>query len=257
MAASTRISSGAGFDWAALPPLRNSLADVPRHAEALRFRREKASHRGISGITGLRRLWAYSVDPMFFEEICCMTGLEMLYVDGTTVADLSGLARISALRTLIIVGGTRVPDLEWAAGLHTLSTLAIENFKRVRSLDPLAGLTNLRTLGVEGSLWTPMRVESLAPIASLADLEYLFLTNLRTADGSLRALHGLARLRALECGRLFARGELERLRQAIPQAQCSWFDMLDKYGSLDAGMKALKSSLRGIDAGENKTSGKS
>lgn len=244
MSTSARVAAGVAFDWEALPQVRTALDDVPRSATELRLRREKASHRGIAEFTELRRLWAYSVDPAFFEEICSIPSLESLYVSGTTVTNLSGLSRIRTLRTLIVIGGTKVADLEWTNGLRSLSVLAIENFKRVEALDPLASLTGLRALGVEGSLWTPMRVASLDPLQRLTNLDCLFITNLRARDGSLRALHNLARLRELECGNLFARGELERLRRVLPHTNCSWFDMMAEHGSVAAGMKALMSRLR-------------
>jgi hypothetical protein len=197
----------------------------------------------------LERLWAYSVNQSFLDEICELRSLQLLCIDRLGVADPSRLTRLPNLRTLIIIGGTKVESLDWAAELTGLRALAFENFPRVRSLEPLARLEGLRTLAVEGSLWTPMRVESLRPLSSLAGLEYLFLTNLRSKDRSLRALHSLGGLKVLQCASYFAKGELERLRDALPNTHCPWFDMLAEHGSVDAGVKAAVARMLGESDG--------
>jgi len=121
-----------------------------------------------------------------------------------------------------------VPDLEWVRGMPCLEAIALENLPRVSSLEALAALTGLRALGVEGSMWTSMQVDSLAPLQWLRHLEYLFLTNLRVRDGSLAALHGLASLRVLQCARYFGDNAFAELAAARPELSCRWFDRRSK-----------------------------
>lgn len=240
-----RIAAQVGFDWATLPPLQKSIADVRPDAVELRLYRERSSHRGVCRLQRLQRLWAHSVNQSFLDEICELRSLKQLYIDRLSVSDPSSLTRLRDLRSLIIVGGTKVESLDWTGELTWLRALALENFPRVGSLQPLARLNGLRALGVEGSMWTTMKVDSLQPLSSLANLEYLFLTNLRSKDRSLQALHSLTGLKVLECANRFAKGEMERLREALPNTRCQWFDMLAEYGTIDAGVKAAVSRMIG------------
>lgn len=70
------------------------------------------------------------------------------------------------------------------------------------------------------------------------------LTNLRVADRLLEPLRHLQRLRVLECANLFAPGEMERLRLNLSGTRCSWFDLIEEYGSTRAGKEAVLKKLR-------------
>ena len=232
-----RIDAGIGFQWDTLPPHRTALNDVPLDVQELRFRRERQSHRGLSRFRQLRRVWAYSVHQDFLDELAGLPDLELLYIEGLTATDLRPLAKLRRLRRLILIGGTKIENLDWTAELPPLDALAIENFKRLETLDPLGSLQSLSALAVEGSMWTAMRVASLAPVSAISNLRYLFLTNLRTSDQSLSPLHPLTNLRVLECGALFTDEEFMRLRAAIPGLRCQWFEMIDRYGTTREGIR--------------------
>lgn len=239
-----RIDAGVSFDWSSLPAHRTSLVDLPHDATELRFRREGSSHRGLHRFGSLRRVWAYSVNQDFLEELADIPTVEQLFIDGTTATDLTPLQRLRQLRRLIVNGGTKIQSMDWVAGLPALEALAIENFKRVLRLDPLSSLTSLTALGVEGSIWTRMRVATLAPVSGLGRLRYLFLTNLTASDRSLRPLHSLTRLEVLQIGALFPDEEFLRLREALPTLRCDWFEMIDRHGSTRAGIRAAVRGAR-------------
>jgi hypothetical protein len=102
----------------------------------------------------------------------------------------------------------------------------------------------LSALGIEGSTYTPMHIASLAPLSRLHDLRYLFITCLRTSDGSLKPLHTLKRLQVLECGAsYFHDEEFVSLHQALPKLRCEWFDMIERYGGTRAGIKSLMEGI--------------
>ena len=239
-----RIDAGISFDRSLLPPHRTSLTDLPLDSTELRFRREGSSHRGIHRFGRLRRLWLYSVNQKFLEELADIPAVEHLFIDGLTATDLTPLHRLRQLRRLVLIGGTKIQNLDWVAGLPPLETLALENFKRAFDLDPLASLTSLTALGVEGSIWTRMRVATLAPLAGLRSLRSLFLTNLTAADRSLRPLYSLTGLEVLAIGALFPDDELVRLRQALPNLRCDWFEIIDRYGSTREGTRAITQGTR-------------
>jgi len=237
-----RIDADVSFDWSSLPAHRTSLVDLPHDTTELRFRREGSSHRGIHRFRKLRRVWLYSVNQEFLEELAEVPAIEQLFIDGTTATDLTPLHRLRQLRRLVINGGTKIQSMDWVVGLSRLEALAIENFKRVLHLDPLASLTSLTALGIEGSIWTRMRVATLAPLSGLRGLRYLFLTNLTASDDSLHHLHSLAGLEVLQIGALFPDEELLRLHRALPRLRCDWFEMIDRHGST---RKAIRAAVHG------------
>jgi hypothetical protein len=239
-----RIDAGVSFDWSSLPAHRTSLVELPHDATELRFRRDGSSHRGIHRFNRLCRVWVYSVNQDFLEELADIPTIEQLFIGGTTAVDLTPLQRLRQLRRLVINSGTKIQSMDWVAGLPPLESLAIENFKRVLHLDPLVSLTSLTALGIEGSIWTRMRVSTLAPLSGLCGLRYLFLTNLTASDHSLHHLHSLTGLELLQIGALFPDEELVRLRQALPRLRCDWFEMIERHGSTREGIRAALHGAR-------------
>ena len=240
-----RIDAGVSFDWGSLPVHRSSLVDLPYDATELRFRRDGSSHRGIHRFSKLQCVWLYSVNQAFLEELVGIPTIEVLFIDGTTATDLTPLQQLRHLRRLIINGGTKIQNMDWVLGLPALESLALENFKRVSRLDPVASLTSLTALAIEGSIWTRMRVATLAPLSSLRALRYLFLTNLTASDRSLGHLQSLAGLEVLQIGALFPDEELLRLRESLPTLRCDWFELIDRHGSSRDAIRAAVRNTAG------------
>jgi hypothetical protein len=239
-----RIDAGIGFDWKALPKYVTTLEGVPHDAEQLNFMREGKSQRGFARLQSLKRAWLHGVSPEFLDEIARVESLEVLQLARVTATDLTPLARLRNLKRLIVHDATKVESLRWVEGLPPLDALALENFKRVRDLEPLQARLELITLGVEGSMWTAMRVASLAPLSRLTKLRSLFTTNLRVADRSLQPLHSLAHLGLLRCAAFYPDEEFRSLRRALPHLRCEWIDELEAHGSLRAARKAIVERIK-------------
>ena len=219
-----RIDAGIGFQWDSFPPY---LLEPPR-ADAtdrlLRLRRKGKSHRGVSACTSVRELWAHSVDEAFLAEICELKELTFLHIEGTSVSDLSPLRRLSKLDRLFITGATIVRDLAFLDAHSRLSALGLEHFPEVRDLEPISSLPELVGLAFEGSVWTPGQVVSLSPLKTLARLQCLCIVNLKVADGSLRPLHELPSLQALQCANYFSELEFSALKSSKPNLECDWLE---------------------------------
>lgn len=218
-----RIDAGLGFIWDTLPQRSHTATDIQPDAHDVVMYRIKQSHKGIGAHRHIRRLWAHAVNQAFLEEIAQLDALEMLYITRVTATDLTPLRNLPRLRSLSVIDATKVTDLNWLPRTASLQALAVENMKRVTDLDALASLTQLKALAIEGSMWTAMRVASLAPLRALERLEYLFLTNLRVADKSLKPLHGLTKLRALQCANFYSAAEFVALANVRPGIRCDWF----------------------------------
>ncbi|HEX7813990.1 hypothetical protein [Dyella sp.] len=219
-----RIDSGLGFVWDKLPTAAHTAADIPPGATDVVLLRIKRSHKGIAGQPQIRRLWAHNVDQAYLDEITPLRDLESLYMTRVTATDLSALRDMPKLQSLSVIDATKLTTLDWLPRTPTLRALALENLKRIESVDALSSLPQLRAVAIEGSMWTPMRIASLQPLAALHALEYVFLTNLRVADKSLEPLHGLKQLKALHCADFYNAAQFRKLALAQPRLRCDWFN---------------------------------
>jgi hypothetical protein len=208
-------------DW---PAAIERVADAREDADAIRLVAGATGLERLAGLPRLRRLWCFNVSHSGLEAIAAARSLERLYVETLATSDLALLGRLPRLSVLSIDSCTGAESLQDLSSLTSLTALSLVNFKRVRSLEPLRSLTGLRGLVVSGSMWTRMRVESLAPIGDLHALEHLDLTNLKVADDSLAPLAGLERLESLDCANFYPWAEFARLAGALPRTRCSWFD---------------------------------
>jgi hypothetical protein len=242
---SERIEAGIGFDWSTVPKVVTTLEGVPDDAQELHFLRERKSHRGFARLQRLKRAWLNGIDAEFLAEIAQVPSLEVLQLSRVTAADLGPLHRLRRLKRLMVGDAGKIESLHWVAGLPELDALQISNFKRVRDLEPLTALQSLVTLGVEGGMWSPMRPDTLAPLARMPNLRNLFLLSTRVADRSLRPLHALKDLRVLQCTTFYPDDEFRELRRALPKLECSWFELLDRYGNLRDAVRAIVGQIPG------------
>jgi len=197
---------------------------IPADADAVQFRREKKSYRGINRLLHLKGLSAEATDQDFLAELCQLSQLEYLELAWpTTAKDLTPLTQLERLRFLRIDSPRNIEDFTPLLRLPKLEALIIENAKHLSSLDWLKPLApQLKVLGIEGSMNTDQRIESLAPIADF-NLEALLLVSTRLEDQDLTPLHGMTSLRLLETALNAPRREFEALHAARPDLVCTWF----------------------------------
>ena len=200
-------------------------AEVPPDQTCARVRRKGASHSGIGGKKALRELVAGAADQAFLDEIAELTDLEYLELEWPlTAMDLAPLRSLAKLRTLRIDSPRGIADFSPLLDLPLLDRLFIENAKHLHALDWLRPLKDrLVALGIEGSIRTPQRIASLAPLSGFA-LEALFLTSTRLDDQDLSPLATMPNLQILETGLNAPRRQFLALRESKPGLECRWFD---------------------------------
>lgn len=181
-------------------------------------------HR-IAGVPALERLWISGVDPKNAHIIGAAASIEELVVHDLRIADLRWLNSLTRLRSLAIAGSSRLKRLDGIESLARLTSLTLFDV----GLDDLAGISalrELRTLCVEGGMSTsrPLRLQTLEPLASLANLERLRLASVRVADQSLRPLRNLVNVRDVFIADMFPPNELRALALALPDARGEWLD---------------------------------
>ena len=227
-----RIDAGLSFDWNRLPAAIRAPNEIPETAQDARLLRKGKSLRGISSCVGLRRIWAYGVDQELLEELCCLSDLEVLFIDGFSATDLSPVGRLTKLQALSVESAPKIDNLSWIPESESLRSLAICNMKSLHDLSELEAHDQLRGIAVDGGVWTPMRVESLRPMSSLRELQFISLVNCRVSDKSLQPLCNLKKLAALHCANFFPRQQFQLLHASLPTLRCDWFSS-DAWGESD------------------------
>ena len=207
-------------------------ADLEALAQMMRLERLEIVDSPLSqldflkSLTNLKRLHirGSKAPSGTFSDLSPLAGLTQmedlyLYVDG--VSDLSGLSSMSRLESLVLTGNMEITDLSPLSGLTSLRVLEVPGIGEKVGIDltPLSGLTKLRTLRLGSNVTdlsplsglTELReldltyggysardsqeYDSLAPLASLANLTSLAIRNLKISD--LTPLSGLKKLRSL------------------------------------------------------------
>lgn len=226
-----RIDAGVVIAPGILPRSVSSIDGIPLDSKALDLIRVGSSHLGIARFRSLTCLSVRGVNQRVLDEICDIPTLDTLRLVCTPRAlDLSRLARLPKLRRLILDGPTQMRSLDWASNLGQLDALAMMSLPRVGTLDPLATLPGLHALAIEGSMWTAMRVTTLAPLGHLTQLRYLFMTALRVEDSSLAPLRGLSELRVLDAAYYFPMEECARLSAHLRTTRSNLFEACSPSG---------------------------
>ena len=173
--------------------------------------------RFLPGLETVSHLWLQSKVPQsLFDAACQMANLESLYVKWSGIKTIRYLPEAPQLKALHIGSSPGIEDVERFAELDNLVVLGLENVKQLKDLRVIAELTQLQGLAIEGSLWTTYIVESLAPLTALQNLKYLFLTNLRSLDRTLKPLAALKSLETLRTAWWWPRSEFRMLRESLP-----------------------------------------
>ena len=125
--------------------------------------------------------------------LASLTNLEILYLYGCGLEDLSQLAGLTGLIRLSIANNEKLSDVSPLAGLINLEWLDLHRCDSLSDISSLAGLTKVEYLNLNHA----RRVSdySLAPLSSLTGLRRLRLAENRISDvSSLSALTNLVRL---------------------------------------------------------------
>jgi hypothetical protein len=77
-----------------------------------------------------------------------------------------------------------------------------------------------------------MTVASLSPLASLSNLRFLHLTNLKALDESLEPLASLSDLEILDLPNFYPFEEFAKLSARLRKTSCTWFASSTPLGSL-------------------------
>jgi hypothetical protein len=170
-------------------------------------------------LANVRVLWFHSkVSQEMFEAACAMPALEGLYIKWGSLTDLRPITRLRTLSHFHLGGAPSAEGLDALAALPRLIDLEIANVRAAGDLSFLRGLPQLRSLLLAGDSNSikALKIDTLAPLAALPQLERLRLLTVQVLDGSLAPLAGLPALKHLALCNQFPRDEFARLAGRRP-----------------------------------------
>ena len=118
---------------------------------------------------------------------------------------------------------TKVTDLSFLEHYPNLEILSIVDFPKAHDLSPIAACRKLKALEFSGGIWNKNTAASLEPLASLDQLEFLCLANLKVGGGGIRPIQMIQSLRRLELSNQFPTEDYAFLKAKMPKAECSKF----------------------------------
>ena len=185
--------------------------------------RTKALDR-LPQLSKLRHLAAAELEEQHFEIICTASQVTHVEVNVFPVKSLVSVSRLNNVVVLSLFENTKLSSLAGIESLQNLKILSLANFAVAVSLEPLSSCKSLQSLWLSGTTWSPMRVPSLLPLASLVNLERLMLPSVRVKDRRLTPLHSLARLEETKLPNFFPASEFAALAAAVPGARGKWLE---------------------------------
>jgi hypothetical protein len=179
----------------------------------------------LPSLTDVQWLWlgAPRVSQELFGAACRLPALKGLDIGQSAICSLEPLRLLAGQLEVLVVGSSpSIVSIEPLAALNRLRWLRLDNVVSAHSLSPLQALTGLQGLGLTGLESSPLKLETLAPLAKLAALQWLHLGAIRVIDESLRPLAGLSGLRFLGLSNRFPVEEFARLSLHIGPEVCEW-----------------------------------
>jgi hypothetical protein len=205
------------------PNAVSDAASISNETSKVRLLAGSTGWERLQQLSHLESLWCFGVNQPALSHICQCIGLESLYIENLKTSEFGCIPELRSLQILSIESCPKINSLAELSKLRDLTGLAIIHFKNLHDVDALSALTKLRELAIAGSMWTRMKIGSLQPIASLANLKYLHLTNLKVADESLRPLANLSQLETLEIANFYPMEEFAWLSGKLKNTECIWF----------------------------------
>lgn len=184
-----------------------------------------ASVKNIERLKDLQieNLWVFGPKEADLKKILSSVRLKFLSMYQILAKDLSMLETQTEASAIILNWNTKSTALWNISKNKNLKTLSIEDFPKLEEIDQLSAAKQIDNLILGGGINNKLKIKTLQPLASL-DLKYLSLTNIKVADGSLKALGELKNLKELEISNQFETKEYAWLATRLPNTKCEKFN---------------------------------
>jgi Leucine-rich repeat (LRR) protein len=172
-------------------------------------------------LKGLRFLWLKTrAGQSLFEAACCVTSLQRLDVEMSSIASLNSLPALSSLTHFAIGSSPRVESIEPIARLLDLRALALRGRFATADLSPVGEVKGLLGLTLGGLNSKKQTYDSLESLKRLRRLRMLSIYSLVLRSGGLAPIAHLKSLEFLFLSfpqlRSWPKSEFQRLNEAFP-----------------------------------------
>ncbi len=221
--------SFSGATWGMRFPQMDDLATLPKGARALELGK---GPKNLSLLRHADQLVAIKTVATTFEivkELAYLGELRVAILINLELADgeLRVLAGCRKLEHLALLYAPKLSDMGFLADLRQLRTLTLLDVPRL-DFATLPALPSLQEFVFLGGVHKGVDVPSLAPLAGLTGLTRLELRNVAAVDGSLAPLAALQSLEYLFVpGRAYEVEEYARLAASLPNTRRVPFDCLN------------------------------
>src|SRR5260221_653776 len=152
-----------------LGPTRNKhvvedMNDVPDDAEYIATKGSAKNLERLAQLNQLEAIWITQPTSEFFRACAGAPLLRALYACYFKKLDSVDLSGANSLEHLALDWATRVVDLSFLADLPALRTLIVDDMKRL-DLNTMPELPNVTGLAIGGGINSTMKVESLEPLS--------------------------------------------------------------------------------------------
>lgn len=145
----------------------------------------------------LDRLWLQNMKPAVAARLASHFDPVQLWLRNVQAHDLNWIAGLNRIEDLLIDWNTKLESFAFLKDVRPLRRLRADGMKRTNQLNGLVHQPSLESLWIGGGIDRRLYIESLGPLASLSQLEHLFLICIQLADTSLAPLTQLKNLKRL------------------------------------------------------------
>lgn len=164
-------------------------------------------------------VFSTKVSQNLFDAACQAPELEALNIKWSSAKSLRSIQAAEKLKAFFLGSSPGIADLRPLASLSNLKYLFVENVLDPVDLEFLRDLGELSEFGLSANRGRKMKVLTLEPIASAAQLEMIWLVSLKIMEGGLKPLHSLQHLTSLRSTFKQDSKEFMELCRAVPSLQ--------------------------------------
>lgn len=135
-----------------------------------------------------------------------------------SIGSLDGIEQLGTTVRLEITWANKISNIAPIGRMSWLESLSLSDFPKLRSVEGIQALQGLRELHLSGNLGSlnpPLRLNSVKPIAKLANLEKLSLRNMLLEDLDISFLASFPHLRELRLSNKFERTQFAFLAKRL------------------------------------------
>lgn len=196
----------------------DDIFEARKNAKSLHLNRDCVNVDRIFEFNAVRRVHC-ELRKDWLKPLSKLPNLEHVQFTLPKTADIPSLKVLDGIHTLVLICNRHQTNLKFLRGLKSLRALCVSEANGVTELNPIASLTNLQEIYIDGSVGGSGKVQSFAPLAKLQDLRFsVLLVRSMEKSSPLRHLHKLKMLEYLYLAAQFAKDEeqLDSVLEALP-----------------------------------------